>query len=187
MRIELSGSDDIRIIDRGSELRIGYEDCARYHGRSSIGGVALGFRLMQRALAELCPQGAIPDRAAVTAYSAFPGEGVRDALEMIARVVTRGVYRVAPAADVPGPSAAVGRLYFEIGYDGRRTALAVAPGVMGEDFIALGRRNLAGALIPTEAARFQEMKEALARAALAMPLDRLFRAVGPRAAAVSAD
>lgn len=57
---------------------------------------------------------------------------------------------------------------------------------MGDDFIALGRLNLAGALTPAEAQRFQEMKEALARAALTMPFDRLFRAVRPRVAALSA-
>ena len=41
--------NQVMVVDAGTVLTIGYEDCIRYHGRTSIGGVALGFRLLQRA------------------------------------------------------------------------------------------------------------------------------------------
>ncbi|MBP0574642.1 hypothetical protein J8J27_28435, partial [Mycobacterium tuberculosis] len=84
---------DIRILDHGSELVVRFDACVAFHGRTSIGGLALGFRLMQRALADLAP-GRVPERDEIRFRTAFPGPGLRDAVEMVSRAATRGVYIV---------------------------------------------------------------------------------------------
>ena len=38
--------DTLTVLDHGTPLAISFDDCVRYHGRTSIGGVALGFRLI---------------------------------------------------------------------------------------------------------------------------------------------
>lgn len=158
-----SADDYIRILDHGTELKIGYDDCVKYHGRTSIGGVALGFRLLQHAFSGLCGT-AIPDRAHVSVATAFPGPGFRDAVEMVTRAVTRKAYRVDPAAAVPeAPEAVAGRLYFEVGYDGRFLAFTLPPGAMSDEFITLGRRTHAKIQTAADTARWTVLKEALAQ------------------------
>lgn len=171
------GEDVIRILDHGRELAIGFEDCVKYHGRTSIGGVALGFRLMQHALARLCPD-AVPDRALVSVLTSFPGPGCRDAVEMVSRAVSRGAYRIDPDLDVPdAPEAPFGRLYFEVGYGDRRLAVVPPHGVMDAEFLGLARRSRAGLTSPAEEQRWTSLKEALARSILAARPDDLFRPV----------
>ncbi|MCC7049848.1 MAG: hypothetical protein IT562_24285 [Alphaproteobacteria bacterium] len=166
----------IRIRDHGDELAIGFEDCVKYHGRTSIGGVALGYRLLERAFRDLCVD-AVPEREKVSVLTAFPGPGLRDALEMVARVVTREAYRCDPACAPPNaPDAVVGRLYFEIAYDGRRARYVPPPGAMSAEFIRLGRMTKSGQASAADAARWTELKEELALTVMAAPLDRLFTA-----------
>ena len=114
----------IEVIDHGTLLRVSFADCVAYHGRTSIGGLALGYRLLQHAFARLSP-GTAPDRDSISVFTAFPGPGLRDALELVTRVVTRGAYKADPAADVPGPAGVTGRMYFEVEIGGRRLRLAL--------------------------------------------------------------
>lgn len=162
---------EIAVVDRGTTLTIGYEDCIRYHGRTNIGGVALGFRLMQRAFADLSPEGP-PDRATVFVRTAFPGLGVRDSVEMIARTTTRGAYHVDTAmAPASAPDAAEGRFWFEVTVSGRSRAYVTAPGAVGEEFVALGRMSKQRPLTAAEDARWTELKEDLAARIMAAPVE----------------
>lgn len=163
----------IEIVDHGTLLRISFADCIAYHGRTSIGGLALGYRLLQHAFARLSP-GKAPDRESVRVFTAFPGPGLRDALELVARAVTRGAYTAAPAADVPGPEGVTGRMYFEVEVGESRLRLALVGGAIGPEFIALGRKSKAGDASAEDEARWTELKEALAVAVLSTPPEKLF-------------
>ena len=79
----------VSVLDQGVRLDIPFEACVLYHGRDSIGGLALGFRLMAHALRVLAPE-APPERSDIVFRTGFPGPGVRDAVEMTTRAVTRG-------------------------------------------------------------------------------------------------
>jgi hypothetical protein len=70
------------------------------HGRSAIGGVAHGFKVMERAL-PLLVGGGLPERAGIVIDSAFGGAGARDAFEMVTRAVlpASDVYDARPAGD----------------------------------------------------------------------------------------
>ena len=77
----------ISVYDDGVRLDIPFEACVLYHGRDSIGGLSLGYRLLRFALNKLT-DGRIPERKEITFKTAFPGPGLRDAVEMTTRAVT---------------------------------------------------------------------------------------------------
>lgn len=163
----MSADDTVRVLDSGVLVTIGFDDCVRYHGRTSIGGLALGFRLMQKAIGDLAPQ-APPERATIAFRTAFPGPGLRDAVEMVTRAVTRGAYRVdLEAAPAEAPEAVAGRLWFEVTIGDRRQAYATVPGAMSPEFIELGRKSHRDGLDAAETARWSELKEALAATIMA--------------------
>lgn len=63
--------DTISVYDDAVLLEIPFSACVLYHGRDSIGGLSLGFRMLQWALKELCGE-RIPERKEIsfkTAYS----------------------------------------------------------------------------------------------------------------------
>ncbi|CAH2598981.1 conserved protein of unknown function [Rhodovastum atsumiense] len=158
----------VQVRDHGACLKIDFEDCVKFHGRSNIGGLALGLRLMQRAFADLSPGGP-PDRSEISVRTAFPGLGLRDAVEMIARAGSRGSYTLDLAMAPPSaPEAALGRLWFEVTIGSARAAYVTPPGAMGEDFISLARLSHERSLTPPEALRWQELKEQLAARLLAL-------------------
>jgi hypothetical protein len=86
----------LEILDHGQRITFVFEDLLKYHGRSAIGGVAHGFKVMERAL-PLLVGGGLPERAGIVIDSAFGGAGARDAFEMVTRAVL-------PARKWTGPS-----------------------------------------------------------------------------------
>ena len=133
----------VRVRDRGTVLEIPFEACRLYHGEDSIGGLVLGFRLMAWALPRLSP-GEPPDRSGVIFRTAFPGPGVRDAVEMTVRAVSRGAWEVLDTVPAGVPEGVYGHLYFEVSVGGRALCVSVRPGVMSEEFIRTGRAVKAG-------------------------------------------
>jgi hypothetical protein len=172
----MTGVQVVRVLDHGTLLQIGFDDCVRYHGRTSIGGVALGLRLVRLALADLAP-GRVPERAEIAVRTAFPGPGFADAVEMITRAVSRGAYTVDEAlASDDAPVAVVGRLWFEVAVAERRRAYVVPPGAMSDEFVRVGRAVEAGGADAATEQRWTELKERLAIDVLAAPDQALFRA-----------
>jgi hypothetical protein len=53
-------AEAITLAERGREIRFTYDDMVRFHGHGSPGGVAHGFKMLQRALSLLDP--AAPQR-----------------------------------------------------------------------------------------------------------------------------
>ena len=165
----------IRVIDHGTELAIPFEACVAYHGRTSIGGLALGFRLLQWSIAELSPN-RVPDRESIRLQTTFPGPGLRDAFEMVARVVTRGAYEVLPASAAPAnaPEGVTGPMYFRVGVGQRELEVVLPPGAISAEFIAAGRHVKSGAAKAAEIERWTELKEALATSVWAAEPEALF-------------
>ena len=156
----------IQIRDNGTLLTIPFDACVAYHGRTSIGGLALGFRLLQHAFARLSPTVA-PDRETIRVFTAFPGPGFRDAVELVTRAVTRDAYQVDLGLAVEAPEGVVGRLYFEVTIEDRTLCLALIEGGMSAEFIELGRRHKSGNATPEDRLRWTRLKEALADTVLA--------------------
>ena len=168
----MTATGSLEVLDHGEPLTIFYEDLVKYHGRSSIGGVALGFKVMERAF-PLLDGGRAPERYDVTVDTAFAGPGTRDALEMVTRAVTGGRYTVDLTLRPDAPEAPDGRFSFRFGYRSNAVELVLRPGLVSNEFIAMARRPDRS---PTDEVRLTGMKEELAALLMSRPAHDVFEA-----------
>ncbi len=172
------------VLDHGTPVSISFDDLLKYHGRSYVGGVAHGFKVMERAFEELSPA-APPERYGITIATAFPGPGARDAFEMVTRAVTGGRYTV--DADL-GPSDSLrssnGKYFFRLGYEGATVELTLRPGLVRDEFLELTRR---GAATPAEHERLAWLKQDMADRLLVLPADEVYEMLTSTAPVPSAD
>ena len=166
MPFSVAPPETIAVVDHGTVLTIPFEACVAYHGYTSIGGVALGFRLMQYAVERLSPDSP-PDREAIRVFTTFPGPGLRDAVELITRAVTRKAYTADATVAVAAPEGVTGRMYFEVTIGDQTLYLALIEGGISPEFIALGRRHKTGEATAEDRARWTVLKEKLATDILA--------------------
>ena len=171
----MTGSGPLQVLDHGDLLTIAYDDLVKYHGRSSIGGVALGFKVMERAF-PLLDGGGAPERYDVTIVTAFAGPGTRDALELVTRAVTGGRYTVDLTLRPDAPEAPEGQFSFRFGYRDTTVDLILRPGVVSDEFIAMARRT---DRTPEDERRLTAMKEELAALVMGRPAGDVFEAVSP--------
>jgi len=161
------------VLDQGESIAITFEDLLKYHGRSSIAGVAHAFKAMERSFPLLSPDGP-PERYDLTVESGFPGGGARDAFEMVTRAVTGDRYRLASMpAGTDAPAAPGGHFFFRLGYRGKAVDLVARPGLVPAEFLQLACRD---APTPAEAVRAQQLKEEMAERLLSLPADEVYDA-----------
>ncbi len=110
----------------------------RYHGVHSPAGVAMAFKVMQRAFAVLSADGP-PARRSITVRTAFRGPGARDGFEAVTRAVSDGRYVV----DRTLVRADRGRLLedfvFVVEVGGGTATLLLRDGFVTDEFIDLAR------------------------------------------------
>ncbi len=166
----------ITVLDDGLKLEIPFDALLLYHGRDSIGGLALGFRLLEFAFKHLTPN-APPERREITFETGFPGPGLRDAVEMVTRAVTRGAFTVDEHPPATAPEGVYGRMIFTVGVGTKRITLQLVEGALPTEFITVGRAVKAGGADDALNARWRALKEALALAVLSAPDDALFELI----------
>lgn len=167
------------ILDQGESIAITFDDLLKYHGRSSIAGLAHAFKAMERAFPLLSP-GEPPERYDVTVESGFPGGGARDGFEMVTRAATGDRYRVTAApAGTKAPRAPGGHFFFRLGYRGAVVDLTARAGIVSDDFVELACRDDP---TPVEAERARQLKEEMAELLLNLPADRVYDATVDRTA-----
>ena len=88
-------------MDAGRRLAFSFDDMLRYHGGGSPGGVAHAFKVLERALPLLDPDGPC-ERREIVVETAFGGPGARDAFELVTRAVTGDRYRIDECARTAG-------------------------------------------------------------------------------------
>ena len=169
-------NDVVRVKDHGVELTIPLDACVLYHGRDSIGGMVLGFRLIQWALKDMCGD-EVPNREDIWFKTAFPGPGLRDAVEMTTRAVTRGAYTVLDESLAPesAPEGVYGRLYFEIGVGEAVRRVSLVPGAVSDDFIQTGRRTKTEERTPELMAHWTQLKEGLAATLIGLDIRQILQ------------
>ena len=86
-------TEALTVEELGRTITFTFDDMMRYHGVHSPAGVAISFKVMQRAFAMLSPD-APPDRRSIKVRTAFRGPGARDGFEAVTRAVTDGRYTV---------------------------------------------------------------------------------------------
>lgn len=163
----------LEVLDHGDLFSFSFEDLVRYSGRSSIGGVAHAFKVMERAL-PLLLGGAVPDRLDISIESAFGGGGARDGFEMVTRAVTGDRFRYDPGLAPNGPPSPMGQYVFWFSHRaGAAVRLTLRPGLVLEEFLDLARRGPAN---PAEEERLSFLKQDMADRLLRLPADEVYDA-----------
>ena len=161
----ISVSSTIEVADQGSVLAYRFEDLMRYHGPGSPGGVAHAFKVMERVLPLLDPNGPV-DRREILVRTAFAGPGARDGFEMVTRAVTENRYVVDDALVRPDCGPTRERFVFQLSYRGRSVLAVLREGYVSEEFIALARKE--GRSVEEES-HLTVLKQQLADRLLASP------------------
>ena len=169
----------IEVVDGGRDLAFSFDDLRRYHGGGSPGGVAHAFKVLERALPLLGPEGSC-ERREIAVDTAFGGPGARDAFEMVTRAVTGDRYRVDPGLARPERGRALERFVFRLSYRGRATTLAVRHGFVTDEFIDLARTE---GRTPGQERRLDVLKREMADRVMARPAAEVYDASEPEAPA----
>jgi hypothetical protein len=158
------------VSDQGQPVSISFDDLLKYHGRSSIAGVAHAFKAMERAFPFLSP-GLPPERYDITVESGFPGGGARDAFEMVTRAVTGDRYQLVVEARPGVPEAPGGHFFFRLGYQGTVVELTLRAGLVPDEFLDVACKERP---TPAEADRAQQLKEEMAERLLGLPAEEVY-------------
>jgi hypothetical protein len=136
----MSSSAPLVVQEAGRQLSFTFEDLQAYHGGHSPGGVAHAFKVLERALPLLEPDGLV-ERREILIDTPFAGRGAADGFELVTRAVTDGRYTVDPAlarADL-GPNRE--RFVFHLRYRQEAVRLVVRDGVVADEFVVLTRKE----------------------------------------------
>jgi hypothetical protein len=126
----------LTVIDDGRLLAFTFEDLLRYHGGGSPGGVAQAFKVLERALPLLSPDGPA-ERREISLRTPFGGPGFRDAFEMVTRAVTGSRYVVDPELLRPDLGRSREQFVYHLSYRDRTVTLLIREGLVRDDFIEL--------------------------------------------------
>jgi hypothetical protein len=156
-------TEALTVEEHGRTLMFTFDDMMRYHGVHSPAGVAMAFKVMQRAFAALSPGGP-PPRREVVVRTAFRGPGARDGFEAVTRAVTDDRYVV----DRSLVRSDLGRLredfVFVVEVGGRTATLVLRDGFVTAEFVDLARTE---DRTDEQEQRLDELKAQLARRVMA--------------------
>lgn len=166
-------ADTITVHENSQPITFTFAEILKYHGFGYPGGVAHAFKIMQRAF-PLLDDGKPVERRDLSMDTAFPGPGARDAFEMVTRMVTAGRYNVdlTLASDdvLRSPK---GRYLFRFHYRGKSVELTLRPGLVRDEFIALGAKDNRTA---AEEERLVWLKNDMAERLLSLPAEQVYDA-----------
>jgi hypothetical protein len=160
----------LEVVDRGRRIAFSFADVLDYHGPGSPGGAALAFKVLERGLPLLGPDGPC-ERREIVVETAFGGPGARDAFELVTRAVTGDRFRVDPALARPARGRALERFVFRLSYRDRGVTLLLREGFVTDEFIDLARTEGRDA---GQERRLDALKAQLAKRVMARPADEVY-------------
>ena len=162
----------LTVVEEGRQLSYTFDDLMAYHGGGFPGGVAHGFKVMQRALPLLCPEGA-PERREIRVRTSFTGPGARDAFEIVTRALTEERYVVDPDLARPERGRTLERYVFRLSYRDQSVTVMIRDGYVDDEFIALSRQE---SRTPEEGDRLTLHKQEMTKRLLAHPAPDVYDA-----------
>ena len=160
------------MLDRDRPLAFSFDDMLRYHGGGSPGGVAHAFKVLERALPLLDPDGPC-ERREIVLETAFGGRGARDGFELVTRAVTGDRYRIEESLARPKRGRTLERFVFRLSYRDRCVTLELREGFVTEEFIDLARTDGRSA---DQERRLDTLKQEMADRVMARPADEVYTA-----------
>ena len=162
----------IEVVERGRVIAFSFDDMLRYHGGGSPGGVAHAFKVLERALPLLDPDGPC-ERREIAVETAFGGPGARDAFELVTRAVTGDRLRIDESLARPERGRTLERFVFRLRYRDRSVTLALREGFVTEEFIDLARTRDRSA---EQERRLDTLKSEMADRVMARPAAEVYDA-----------
>ncbi len=162
----------IEVVERGRVIAFSFDDMLRYHGGGSPGGVAHAFKVLERALPLLDPDGPC-ERREIAVETAFGGPGARDAFELVTRAVTGDRLRIDESLARPERGRTLERFVFRLRYRDRSVTLALREGFVTEEFIDLARTQSRSA---EQERRLDTLKLEMADRVMARPAAEVYDA-----------
>ncbi|HKP40165.1 hypothetical protein [Mycobacterium sp.] len=163
-------TESLTVEERGQTLTFTFDDMMRYHGGHSPAGVAMAFKVMQRAFAVLSPDVA-PQRRSINVHTAFRGPGARDGFEAVTRAVADGRYIVDRSLVRPDLGRRREDFVFVVGIGDRTATLALRDGFVTDEFLDLAR---APNRTDPQERRLDELKAQLAQKVMAVPAEKVY-------------
>ena len=152
-------AESLQVEDGVRTITFTLDDMMRYHGPHSPAGVAMAFKVMQRAFGELSP-GAPPPRRSIVVRTAFRGPGARDGFEAVTRGVSEGRYVVDRSLVRSDRGRLLEDFVFEVAIGDRAATLLLRDGFVTDEFIDMARTENR---TPEQEQRLDELKAALAQ------------------------
>jgi hypothetical protein len=163
-------TEALTVEERGRTITFTFDDMMRYHGPHSPAGVAMAFKVMQRAFAVLSPDEP-PERRSMKVRTAFRGPGARDGFEAVTRAVSDGRYTVERSLVWSD----LGRLredfVFVVTIGERAATLLLRDGFVTDEFIDVARTQ---DRTSEQERRLDELKAQLAQRVMAAPAADVF-------------
>ncbi|CAN5171201.1 hypothetical protein BH20ACT16_BH20ACT16_06400 [soil metagenome] len=163
-------TETIEVLERGRTIAYSFDDMLKYHGPGSPGGVAVAFKVLQRALPLLSPEGP-PVRRNIAVRTAFGGPGARDGFEMVTRAVSGERFTHDPDLARPERGREIERFVFQVSLGDRAVTLLLCEGFVMAEFIDLARKD---GLSDDEKARLEVLKAELAERVIGADANDLF-------------
>lgn len=145
------------MLDQGHTVAFSFADVMKNHGPGSPGGAAHAFKVLQRALPLLEPDG-VPERREIAVRTAFGGPGARDVFECVTRAVTEDRYAVGSSMERQELGTRA-RFVFELSYRGTAATLVLRDGFVTQEFLDLAGQ---GARDPEQEAHLTRLKREMA-------------------------
>jgi hypothetical protein len=162
--------DVLTVLDGGRRIAFGFGAMLDYSGPGSPGGVAHAFKVLERALPVLSPDGPA-ERRELQIATAFGGPGARDGFELVTRAVTEGRYVVDPALARPERGRTLERFVFRLRYRDSEVMLWARDGYVPPELIELTRRADRDA---AENARLDQLKREMAELVIAAAAEDVY-------------
>jgi hypothetical protein len=163
-------TEALTVEERGRTIPFTFDDMMRYHGVHSPAGVAMAFKVMQRAFATLSPGGP-PERRSIAVRTAFRGPGARDGFEVVTRAVSDDRYTVDRSLVRADRGRLLEDFVFVVTIGEQTATLLLRAGFVTDEFIDLARtQNRTG----DQETRLDELKAQLAQQVVATPAVEVF-------------
>jgi hypothetical protein len=163
-------TEALTVEEHGRTITFTFDDMMRYHGVHSPAGVAMAFKIMQRAFGALSPDQP-PARRSVSVRTAFRGPGARDGFEAVTRAVSEDRYTVDRSLVRADRGRLLEDFVFVVGIADRTATLLLRDGFVTAEFIDLAQAENRS---DEQEQRLDELKARLAQGVMAAPADEVY-------------
>ena len=157
-------AESLLVVDGGRTIAFTFDDMMRYHGPHSPAGVAMAFKVMQRAFAAAVARRPNEPARGHAVRTAFRGPGARDGFEAVTRGVTDGRYTVDRTLVRPDRGRLLEDFVFVVAVGDKTATLLLRDGFVTDEFIDLARADRRTA---EQEKRLDELKAELAQRVMA--------------------